>query len=161
MIETIFAFIAGTMLSWPALVIMIILGILFEHNGARGFAVFTALVTMVISYFFFSIPLMTIALGALAYIVIGLVWSFYRYKRHAIKVVEQYKDRELSSKSDALRDLHPTAMLSTITAWILIWPFSMVENVIGDIINSVQLLVTKVFRGLYYRIYDAAVAQLK
>jgi hypothetical protein len=52
-------------------------------------------------------------------------------------------------------------MLPTITAWITIWPFSLVENFVGDIINFIQDLVQKVFRGIYHKIYDSAVAALK
>jgi uncharacterized membrane protein len=161
MIEATIGFIAGFMLTWPALIALLVLGILFEHNGARGFAVFTTLVTMAVAYFFFSIPLMTVLLGAVAYVAIGLVWSFYRYKRHASYVVEKNKNEGQSTKERALKELHPKAMLPTITAWILVWPFSLVENFVGDIITGIQTLVQKIFRGIYHRIYDSAVAALK
>lgn len=160
-IATVVAFAAGFLLTWPALIALIVLGVLFEHNGARGWAVFTALAVMVASYFFFNVSLLMIGVGAVAYIGIGLVWSWYRYKRHATNVVAAHRDATPSQKERALAALHPKAMLSTITAWIMIWPFSMVENVIGDIINTIQLLVTKFFRGVYHRIYDAAVSALK
>ena len=154
-------FIAGVMLSWPALVVLLILGVLFEHNEARGWAVFTAMIVAATAYFSFAVPFMSILLGACGYIVVGLIWSFYRYKRHAMKTVEQNKDAGASTKKFVLERLHPKAMLSTITAWMLIWPFSMISNVSGDLINLIQLLVTKFFRGVYYRIYDSAVDGLK
>jgi hypothetical protein len=159
--ETILGFAAGFLLTWPALIVLVVLGILFEHNGARGWAVFSALATAAVSYFFFSVPLMTIALGAVGYVVIGLIWSFWRYKRHAAKVVEEYRNESSDKKQWALAKLHPKAMLSTITAWIMIWPFSLVENLIGDIINTIQMLVTKFFRGVYHKVYDSAVSALK
>lgn len=156
-----FAFAAGLLLTWPALIVLLFVGILFEHNGARGWAVFTALAVAAVSYFFFSVSLLSIAIGAVCYIVIGLIWSFWRYKRHAQKVVEAKKNSSATDKEYALRALHPKAMLGTITAWIVIWPFSMVENLVGDIINFIQELVTKFFRGVYHRIYDSAVSALK
>jgi hypothetical protein len=70
------AFAAGLLLTWPAFIVLVFLGILFEHNGARGWAVFTALAVAAVSYFFFSVSLLTIAIGAVGYIVIGLIWSF-------------------------------------------------------------------------------------
>ena len=161
MVETSVAFLAGFLLTWPALIVLVILGILFEHNGARGWAVFTALAVAAISYFFFNISLTTILIGAVAYIAIGLVWSFWRYKRHADMVVETYRNSDPSVKQLALSQLHPKVMLGTITAWIMIWPFSMVENLIGDFINGIQLLVTKFFRAVYHRVYDSAVSALK
>jgi hypothetical protein len=52
-------------------------------------------------------------------------------------------------------------MWPSITAWVMIWPFSLIENFVGDIINAIQALVKKVFRGIYYKIYDSAVEALK
>ena len=155
------AFAAGLLLTWPAFIVLVFVGVLFEHNGARGWAVFTALAVAAVSYFFFSVSLFAIAIGAVGYIVIGLIWSFWRYKRHAQKVVADNKNETPSRKERALEALHPRAMLSTITAWIIIWPFSMVENLVGDIINFIQELVTKFFRGVYHRIYDSAVSALR
>jgi hypothetical protein len=154
------AFVAGFLLTWPALIAFVLLGILFEHNGARGWAVASALAVMAVSYFFFSIPLMTLGLGALGYIVLGLIWSFYRYKRHALKVVEDNKNKSDREKQVALTKLHPSNMWDSIMAWVLIWPFSLIENFVGDIINAIQMLVQKVFRGVYHRIYDSAVKAL-
>ena len=149
------------MVSVPAICGLLLIGTIFEHNGARGWAVFTALATMAISYFVFNIPLLFIAAGAAGYIVIGLIWSFYRYKRHVTQAVEDVKPYGKDAKERVIRDLHPTAMLGSITAWILIWPFSLLENFVGDIINGIQTLVQKVFKGIYYRIYESAVSQLK
>lgn len=161
MLEAIGLFLGAWLLTWPAIIALVILGILFEHNGARGWAVFTAVVSMAVAYFFFNVSLATIAIGTVGYIVIGLFWSFWRYKRHAEKVVELNRKESSYEKERALARLHPKAMLGTITAWILIWPFSMVENIVGDIITAIQLLVTKFFRGVYHKVYDSAVSSLK
>jgi len=162
-IASVAMFITGIVAAWGIIILsaLVILGILFEHNGARGWSVFSALLVAATAYLFFNVSLLMIAVGAVAYIAIGLVWSFYRYKRHASDVVEANKNESANVKERALRDLHPKAMLPTITAWITIWPFSLVENFVGDIINFIQDLVQKVFRGIYHKIYDSAVAALK
>ena len=149
------------MVSIPALIGLLLLGTIFEHNKSRGKAIFTGIVAMAISYFVFNVPLLYIVYAVVGFLFIGLIFSFYRYKRHAGEVVESVKGGTATEKEYAIRKLHPTAMLGTITAWILIWPFSLLENLIGDIINFVQNLVQKVFRGVYYRIYESAVSQLK
>lgn len=161
MFEALFTFLGAFLLTWPALAALVVLGILFEYNEASGFAAFTALGTIAVSFFFFHIPLITLGLGAVAYIAFGLFWSFYRYKRHAATVVEKNLESSSSEKERALRDLHPKAMLARITSWILVWPFSLIENFVGDFIAAVQSLVSKWFRGVYHKIYDSAVAALK
>jgi predicted membrane protein len=152
-------FIAGW--SIAILAVLIVLGILFEHNGARGWSVFAAMLVAGVAYISFNVSLVMLAVGAVGYIVVGLIWSFWRYKRHAQKVVERNKGESAITRERALVRLHPKEMLGTITAWIMIWPFSMVENLVGDILNLIQDLVRKVFRGVYHRIYDSAVAALK
>lgn len=155
--------IAGFIAGWGILIlsILVLFGIIAEHNDSRGWSVFWALLAAAIAYLAFNVSLVTLAIGAVVYIVIGLFWSFWRYKRHASKIVEKYRTASTTEKERALRDLHPKEMLGTITAWIMIWPFSMVENMIGDLITGIQMLVTKFFRGVYHRVYDSAVAALR
>ncbi len=153
-------FLAGFLLTWPALIAIVFFGILAEHNDGRGFAVFLALLGAGVAFFFFNMSLIALAMYVVGYIVIGLVWSWYRYKRHAADVVEKHQNSNDSTKERALQELHPKAMLGTITAWIMVWPFSLVENFVGDLINAIQSLVSKFFRGVYHKIYDSAVAAL-
>ena len=160
MLEASAAFIAGVLLTWPAIVGLLLLGLLFEHNGARTSAVFTAILVAIISYFFFDIPLMTIALYGVGYIIVGVIWSVYRYKRYADKVVKENIGKESHIRDYAIRSLHPTSMMGTITAWMVIWPLSMVENVTGDLVSGLQMFVTKMFRGVYHRIFSNAVDAL-
>lgn len=158
-----FAGLAGFIAGWAFLIlgVLFLLGILSEHNESSGWAVFWMVLAAGVAWIAFSLPLMWLAIGAVAYIVIGLFWSFWRYKRHVSKMVEKHKESSSMERERVLRQLHPKEMLGTITAWIVVWPFSLVENLVGDIINFIQSLVTKFFRGVYFRIYDAAVAALK
>lgn len=153
-------FFAGWLLTWPALIGLIILGVIFEHNEAHNASAFTLLVAAAVSYFFFSVSLTTIAIGAVGYVVIGLFWSFWRYKRHAQKVVEKNQHESEGVKKYALEALHPSAMLGTITYWVMVWPFSFISSVSSDLINLVQTLITKFFRGVYHRIYNSAAEAL-
>ena len=152
-------FIAG----WAVLILVVLafFGIIAEHNDSRGWSIFWMILAAVVAYFAFNVSLTTLAIGSVAYIVIGLFWSFWRYKRHASKIVEKFRGASAPEKERALKALHPKEMLSTITAWIMIWPFSMIENMIGDLITGIQMLVTKFFRGVYHKVYDSAVAALR
>ncbi len=163
MIEWLVALFTAYMLTWPALVILLILGIAFEHNGNRACAVFTGLVAMLVSYFFFNVPLQTIALATVGYLIVGVVWSFWRYKVHVekeIASIQSMRKLDMNIKNRMLHNLSPSNNLSKITAWIIVWPFSVIENLIGDIIVSIQTLVTKVFKGVYHKIYTSRVQAL-
>ena len=114
---------------------------------------------MAVSYFYFDVSLRTILYAAAGYLAVGLVWSFWRYNVYAKETVEWIKTLQVPDKfSVSYRQSHidnlaPSKNLDRITAWIIIWPFSLVECVLGDIINAIQSLVTKVFKGVYSKIY--------
>jgi hypothetical protein len=155
--------VAGYLLTWPALVGFLLLGVIFEHRGASRWAVFAGLVSMAISYFYFDITLENIAFCAVAYLVVGLVWSFWRYKRFVADSVEYIKARNYRNdfdRNNAYENLHPSRNLSAITSWIIIWPFSAIENILGDVITAIQALVTKVFKSVYQKIYEKAISGL-
>ena len=153
----------GYILTWPALVILCLASIMFEHNGRRGWSVFIGLLTLVVSYFFFAVPLASLAYYVGAYTVVGLVWSFWRYGRYVkskvaeIKASSHIKDAEYPTYA---AQLAPSKNVDTISAWIIIWPFSVVENLTGDIISIAQYAVTNAFRTIYDTIYNRMVSDL-
>ena len=152
----------GYLLTWPALVVLFLFGTLFEYNGARGWAVFTGLIAIAVSFFYFDVPMQTIAIYAAGYFGLGLAWSIWRYKRFVDERSEEIRKSSNSPRMKGIyaEQLRPTNNLDTIAAWILIWPFSFVERVAGDLINAVQTLITKVFKGVYNKIFNAAVGDL-
>ena len=156
-----FEFVLGAMLSWPFVIGLLVLGCIFEANEAHGWAVFTGLVAAVVAYFVFNVPFADVLTYAAIYLVVGFVWSFWRYKRHCDKVVEDNLGTSDSRREYAINSMRPSGMLGSLTSWVLIWPFSMAENVTRDIINLVQTAITKVFKGIYNRIYNSAVDKLR
>jgi hypothetical protein len=160
--ESIILFVAGFALTWPALIALLVFGIIFESNEAHAWAVFTGLIAVVISYFMFSIPLPMLIAGLVAYFVVGFIWSFYRYKRHTDMIVKNLNTGDYSKHSceAAIDQMKPARMLSKITSWVIIWPFSFVENYIGDFISTIQHAIETYFRGVYARIFDSAVSKI-
>lgn len=161
--ETILAFLAGYMLNWYTLGIIFFIGIIAESNDAHGWSVFFGLVAATISYFVFSVSLVTIAWCLLAYVPIGIAWSIWRYKRHVSDTVERVRDMSENDydRVSAINQLHPSRMLSTLTTWVIAWPFSMIENVCGDFVKMIQTMITTFFKGVYHKIYNQGVAELK
>ena len=155
MLETILLGITTYFITLPVLVTLCVFGIWCEYSESRGFAVFWALVASVLAFFYFKMSLIDIAIYAGAYLVVGVIWSFYRYKRFMFDKIQEAE--EMNYKIRSISDYHPSKMLDTITAWIIIWPFSLIENLCGDIINGIEMLVKKVFKGVYNRIYENAI----
>lgn len=153
-------FLLSIVLTVPFLATLLFLGILFEHNESRVWAIFIGIIATVVSYFYFKFPLIGVLYGAIAYSVVGVLWSFFRYKRYVNKKVDESRTMDDHEKQNLIRHIHPTLMLGAITAWIMIWPFSMVDNLLGDIVNAVEALVKTVFRSVYNRIYTSAVSQI-
>lgn len=65
-----------------------------------------------------------------------------------------------SQKDYAIREMSPSRMKAKLTGWVIIWPISFIENIAGDIINTIQTAIMKVFRGIFQRIYSAGVSRL-
>lgn len=150
----------GYLLTWPGFIILLFIGVIFESYEEHGVAMLTGIVSAVVAYFFFHIDPMSIITYIIGYFVIGFGWCIWRYKRKAADVVEKYKTSGKHDRERALANLHPVKMLNSLTTWVLVWPFSMVENVSGDLIKLIQTTITKVFKGIFNRIYDQAVEQL-
>lgn len=163
MFEKLELLLTAYLLTWPALVIVLLIGIAFEHTGNRKSSVFAGLVSMGISYFYFSVPLGTIWYYVAMYIVVGLCWSFWRYHRYLASMVALLSERAWKSQSDketAVGKLLPSNNLERITSWIIVWPFSVIECTLGDIITAIQALVTRVFKGVYHSIFVSQTAGL-
>jgi hypothetical protein len=166
MFETIATFFAGFaaayILTWPTLIGLVLVGTVFEYNGARGWAVFIGLVASATAYFFFDVPFVDVLIYALIYLAIGFVWSFWRYRRFVTTEADNIRSSSFSPdmKRRSAENLRPSNHLDTITAWIFIWPFSFLESVAGDLIDIIQTLVKKVFRGVYHTLYTRAVRDL-
>ncbi len=163
MIDALVLLFATYLLTWPAFIALLILGIFFEHTSSRKMAVFVGIVTMLVSFFFFEVAFSELLIWAAVYTGIGVAWSFWRYRRYVeerAQYIRELKSVSQDTKASMAVALAPGKNLDSITAWIIIWPFSLVENVLGDVINSIQRLVTGVFKGVYHKIYNSLVGDL-
>jgi hypothetical protein len=151
-------------LTWPFLIGLFVFGIWFEHSESTGWAVFTAIIASIVAYFYFKVPLLNLLYYALGYSVVGVLWSFYRYKRFVRDGVEKINaDKDLSESSRKLhiKYLHPGENLDKITAWVIVWPFSFIDNFVGDVINFVENLVKTYFKAVYTRIWESAIKEIQ
>lgn len=167
--ETLLVLIGAYALTWPALVAVLLLGIFLEHNGARGWALTAGIVAMAISFFYFDVPVQTLAVLAVAYVAVGVIWSVWRYRVMVKAEVERvmsipYSPSKMTTAMEYRKahvaGLAPSNHINLLVTWIVIWPFSAIEHCVGDLINLIKMLVTDVFRSAYHRVYQSATKDL-
>jgi divalent metal cation (Fe/Co/Zn/Cd) transporter len=161
MIETVLAFLAGWFLSWPALAVLVGAGVLFEHWESTGMVVFLTIVTAVTAFFFFDVTLVQLAICGVIYLAIGILWSFWRYRRYVRKEVAERINSGSRVTDVWLARISPLSNTDTIVGWVVVWPFSAIENLAGDLINGITELVTTTFRRMYASIYEAATKDVR
>jgi hypothetical protein len=162
MFEVVGAFLAGVFLNWYALGILCAAGVWFEHSDTGGFSVFLAIVTAVVAALFFSVPLTDILVYAAAFVAIGFIWSFWRYRRYVVGQVE-YIRKNISGadrRQSEMERLAPKYHTDKIVAWVVVWPFSAIESITGDLIEGITKLVKTTFKAIYNKIYTSATAGL-
>lgn len=155
--------ITGYLLSWPALVVLCLLAVVSEHNEAQGWAVFWSIVSAAVAIFYFQVPLDVVGLYFLAYAAIGVIWSIWRYKRYVSAEVQRIKERIAKNgtkEANVAYHLQPSNNIDKITSWIIIWPFSLVENLLRDIINLVEEVPKTVLRKVYNYIYEQEINKI-
>jgi ABC-type amino acid transport system permease subunit len=153
--EVIAGFMAGLFLNVPALLICIVCGILWEYNEHHGWAVFAGLVTAAISFFMFNVPLNVLLIAIGVYVALGFGWSFWRYSRYANKRAQELKKSNYSDR-DIIREVQPSNNVDKITIWVIIWPFSVIECLTGDIVHLIQQAISNWFYGVYRTIFKSA-----
>lgn len=166
--ETAIAFLAGIftgyILTWPALIALFIIGLLFEHNGNTGWAITLGIITAFVAYLFFKLSFAAIMLYSLAYFGIGIVWSFWRYGRFVRAKVAEIKANSSIKKENYETEaakLRPANHLGRITSWVIVWPISVADMAVGDIISIVEYGIKNVFKKVYNKIHSSLVADLK
>lgn len=170
MIELIYAFFIGNILALVGL--LVVLTVIFEHKEKTGMAIMTFIFTTFCVFYFGTIEfeLKKFLMALLAYGIIGIVWSFWRYKRYVEVKSEaayaKHKSAEMSQFDQrylnlALESLQPKNMTGKIVQWIIIWPFSMIENILGDLIVLIEKIVTGSLNSIYQKIYTHSVVVKK
>lgn len=158
-----------------AFVIMMLVSVFFDSGvffsiGAVLSAIFTVFVIgapVVIAAVITNFKIVLI--GLILYFIAGGLWSVFKWWRFNVAVKNRYDEiisREPSAKmSDILYSIRkyfrndeltlpPRAskMKTTITLWIVSWPWSMVAWVLGDFVMEICSSIYKILGNVYDRI---------
>lgn len=162
MFETILAFIASILVSWWVIIPLVLLAIIMEANDSDGWSTFWFIPSMIGTYLLFKPSTDYLLFAAIAYFVIGVLWSFYRYKQFLNKKIAYYKRYSQPYNCPDLISCHtPDREIDRLVAWILIWPVSTIAHLTGDIVDIVKSLITGVFSSAYKKIFKAALESSK
>lgn len=163
--------------TWPALVLIVLLGLILEANDRYIISVFLAGIMLYVIWsllaFTFSIPYIWVAF--VVYPIIGFVYAPYRWLRYCESQVR--KNNELPIATKAEKDRHSSSRapygcrnspeemasvidfkrhLERIACWVLAWPLSAIECLIGDLYREIQRIITTFFGRLYRNITERA-----
>ena len=155
-------FMMGVLFSPIMIGALLVIAVLLDHKEAKGWVIFFALVAGLLAWSVFNVTWQQLLIVAGAWVPIGVAWSIWRWRRHCSAVVTKFK--ESGSKTPemyVMTKLDPANSKGSIVYWIIAWPISVIEMSIGDFIDVIGILVTRVFKGTYARISASAIKDLE
>jgi hypothetical protein len=155
-------FALGAVGFWIALLVLTIAVIAALETDSFGWLTLTTVGLVMLALPTASHVSMVVILElAGAYILVGGVWSIYKWWRHTNKVVDearrlqqQYPD-SFNNRQYTWR-INPTNNKAKITAWIAYWPWSLLWALTHDIFNTIYDCLV----GVYEKITLKAQARL-
>lgn len=155
--ETFIAF--AWFFSWPVLLLAGILAIASVHNDSHGWSAIWSLFAAFVIWGIVSPSWVIVLIGMLAYVPIGLFWSYWRWRRHCSSIVRKVEDNDID-KREARGYLDPKTRYKDIASWVIAWPFSIVEAALGDFIDVINVLVRKWFKNMYAKVSASALREI-
>lgn len=161
----IFAF--GTIFFWLLIVLTVILMTAFvekEDQTGTG-ATITFLVSMALMCFLGNLeafksllnyvtenPGTIIGLGLL-YIVLGVVWSFFKWYFYLSAIREEYKNSSYEVEK-SLISINSSSNKTRVLVWMSYWPLSTIWTIINDPIRKMYKHILYKLSGFYQNISD-------
>lgn len=155
MITSIFEFFAlGTLGFWILSAILSVVFIACIENDSRWFPT-VVLVGLGLAYWkqlaALALGWQAVLIGVIAYTIIGVAWSFFRWYRYIQQAVKQ--DKNLNHGDYAISVSHNA---NRITGWIAYWPWSMLWNLTGDFFTTISERLTSVYQNISKRVVENA-----
>lgn len=181
-IVSVWAFSMLLLFTWPAIMVLVMLGIILEANDRYILPVFVSAAVFCIIWqmlaFTFSIPYIWVAF--LIYPILGFAYAPFRWLHYCNRRVRKNNELPMATKEEMARrgdgwknpkfrktpEEMATAIdfkkhLDRIACWALAWPLSAVECFIGDVYRGVQLFITTVCSRIYRGIETRALRSVE
>ena len=127
------------------------------YNYLPGWSILTLIVTFVLydafweklaykhlGEFIVNNPMLIVSFIIL-YLIIGLLWSFYKWYLYLKDSKKQNRERDYTNSPSYNKD--------KIIAWMAYWPISMLLFVVGDLFSTFYNWLYSRVSGIYERIY--------
>lgn len=109
-----------------------------------------------------------IVVGICSYLILGAIWSFFKWYKYVSKEVARYaQNKSYYFKEDgALKPEYTTDLkiywhYDKLSTWIFCWPTSVVLYILGDflfnLISNVTQIITNTFKKVYDKITESAI----
>lgn len=141
-------------LAWYQMIGMIILPVVFLftvfNDEITGSLIFLALTIGLLHYFTFidltSLDILKCFYSVVIYLILGSIWSLFKYKQKAKEITTQHIRDKTNSKEYILKRIKLSIRNSEISYWIIFFPISMIKFALSDFVDY---LISKLGR-----IYD-------
>lgn len=145
----------------------------YEHEGNLGASTIILIVYAILigggnygGWISFTLPIISwsaLLVGGTIYLVVGLIWSFYKWFRLYKTKMNQYNHQKSLQNNPTLDRYIPKLEenKSSITTWVLFWPFSVMRYVLSDVIFKFTTFITECFESVYNKIGNYVLNQHK
>ena len=146
-------------LAWYQMIGMIVFPLFFFilvfNDEVTGSLIFLALTVGFLHYFTFidlkSLELLTVFYSVVIYLILGSIWSLFKYKQKAKEIAitckDNKNDRNRYTKEDIINKIKNSIRNSEISYWIIFFPISIIKFALSDFVDY---LISKLGRVYDY-----------
>lgn len=154
--------------AWPVLAILVLVSAVFDHRESPVWESLTAALSIFVLFQLIDVSWLVFGIVLVCYIPIGILWSYYRWRKQCNDIVRELttkaQNKETITKFDKNiynRKLDFDQNIKTMAFWILVWPFSMISNVIGDLYDALCILISTRLSNKFRAISNKAMDQIQ
>lgn len=140
--------------TWWGMLSLFVLTYFFVYEEVKGWPLVTMALLSGSLMVTLNMSWQVNALIGTLYIPVGIIWSRYRWVRFSRTAMEEKGDLSQLSTLELnrlRRKISFSENISRIAEWILVWPFSMLNNVLSDLLDLLKQVIKDHLVGMYTR----------
>jgi hypothetical protein len=157
------AILTGLFFSYWSIALISLCLLFFSYKDYRNWSLFFISILAVVAYQVFALEPMDAAKCLAGYLPIGILWSFWRWKRHGDVTMKGIDPVSLNDnqRSVLIEKITPRYNIDLITGWVMAWPFSAISHIFSDLIALVSKIIREYFIEIYTKISGNHLEKLK